>query len=365
MDIAKVLGNKNSTQASKIIESCNRRKIKTKTPGGNKDMVFADPLGVKMLLQRCRSAHTQKIINTLSRFGVSLEVVYACKETSCMRVFEKAFRHFSPQAQYPVGDFRIDLYFPEHKIALECDENGHADRLVEAERTRQLYIEGELNCYFIRFNPDHPEFNIGDVVHEMITVLHNRISWEKYHERIADTVKPLSKACAKKNLDLCLSKPCNICKIEQPLDNFNFAKENRDGRENICRNCKRERQAKNLATKRDTMEVVVDKACKVCRITKSLENDFYKDKLAPDGHMRRCKDCHTDKQKVPKTHVVVTEKRCTSCSITKPVSDFYKSSKSPDGFTIYCLKCSQIKGRANYAKAKGKTKGTTTEDSND
>ena len=46
------------------------------------------------------------------------------------------------------------MYFPEHKLAVECDEFGHNDRDVNYEVTRQKYMEAKLGCQFIRFNPD-------------------------------------------------------------------------------------------------------------------------------------------------------------------------------------------------------------------
>ena len=35
--------------------------------------------------------------------------------------------------QYHVDGYRIDLYFPEYKLAIECDEFGHRDRDLEYE----------------------------------------------------------------------------------------------------------------------------------------------------------------------------------------------------------------------------------------
>jgi prophage antirepressor-like protein len=167
-----------------------------------------------------------------------------------------------------------------------------------------------------------------------------------------------------KNPELLTIKPCSHCNTEKLLNEFNMAKEHRDGRENVCKKCKRIRQAKVLSEQRANTDFPNEKSCNLCNVTKPL-NDFHNDKLAPDGHMRRCKDCHNEKQKKPKTLVVITEKCCASCKDIKPITDYYRHSRSKDGYAFYCRICSQIKGRANYAKAKGKTKGTTTEDSND
>ena len=64
------------------------------------------------------------------------------------------------QTQYTVIGNRIDLYFYKHKLAIEVDELGHADRNLNNEIERQKALERELDCVFIRINPDEKDFNI-------------------------------------------------------------------------------------------------------------------------------------------------------------------------------------------------------------
>ena len=64
------------------------------------------------------------------------------------------------QTQYTVMGYRIDLYFHEYKLAIEVDELGHNDRNIDYEIQRQKALERELNCVFIRINPDEKDFNI-------------------------------------------------------------------------------------------------------------------------------------------------------------------------------------------------------------
>ena len=54
------------------------------------------------------------------------------------------------QTQYNVLRYRIDLYFYKHKLAIEIDELGHADRNLSNEIERQKVLEKELGCVFIR-----------------------------------------------------------------------------------------------------------------------------------------------------------------------------------------------------------------------
>ena len=62
--------------------------------------------------------------------------------------------------KYSVLGYRIDLYFHKHKLAIEADELGHADRNLSNEIERQKALEKELDCVFIRINPDEENFNI-------------------------------------------------------------------------------------------------------------------------------------------------------------------------------------------------------------
>ena len=62
--------------------------------------------------------------------------------------------------QYTVLSYRIDLYFHKYKLELEVDELGHNDRNNDYKIQRQQALERELNCVFIRINPDAVGFNI-------------------------------------------------------------------------------------------------------------------------------------------------------------------------------------------------------------
>ena len=64
------------------------------------------------------------------------------------------------QAQYTVIGYRIDLYFHKYNLAIKVDELGHNDRNITYEIQRRQVLERELNCIFIRINPDAVDFNI-------------------------------------------------------------------------------------------------------------------------------------------------------------------------------------------------------------
>ena len=61
------------------------------------------------------------------------------KEQTVIDSIKDAFEGENLQTQYTVLDYRTDLYFHKHKLAVEVDELGHADRNLsnEIERTTQ------------------------------------------------------------------------------------------------------------------------------------------------------------------------------------------------------------------------------------
>ncbi len=66
--------------------------------------------------------------------------------------------------QYKVKTYKIDCYFIDHKLVLECDENNHEDRDIEYETIREKVIVDLLDCKIIRFNPNDPNFKLQQVI---------------------------------------------------------------------------------------------------------------------------------------------------------------------------------------------------------
>ena len=58
--------------------------------------------------------------------------------------------------------YKIDLYFHDHKLAIEDDDKGH----ISYEMERQKAVEKELGCEFI-INPDEENFNIFKAENEI------------------------------------------------------------------------------------------------------------------------------------------------------------------------------------------------------
>ena len=63
----------------------------------------------------------------------------------------------------------IDLYLPDHKLAIEIDEKRHIDRKKKKERKDK--IEKGLGSEFITINPDSEKFNIHIEIGYTITLM--------------------------------------------------------------------------------------------------------------------------------------------------------------------------------------------------
>ena len=95
-----------------------------------------------------------------NNLGFRLHDVINTKEQTVLKSIKDAFEGEDMQTQYSVLGYRIDLYFHKHKLAIEVDELGHADRNLGNEIERQKVLKKELGCVFIRINHDKESFNI-------------------------------------------------------------------------------------------------------------------------------------------------------------------------------------------------------------
>ena len=113
-------------------------------------------LALKVIMD-CR---TDESCNLKRNLGFRLNDVINTKEQTVLKSIVDAFEGEDMQIQYSVLSYRIDLYFDKHKFAIEVDELGHADRNLSNEIEIQKALEKELDCVFIRINPDEENFNI-------------------------------------------------------------------------------------------------------------------------------------------------------------------------------------------------------------
>ena len=108
------------------------------------------------------NCRTDESCNLKSNLGFTLHNVVNTKEQSVINSIKDAFEGEDMQTQYSVLSYRIDLYFHKCKLAIEVDELGHADRNFNNEMERKRALERELNCVFIRIDPEEILKRRGD-----------------------------------------------------------------------------------------------------------------------------------------------------------------------------------------------------------
>lgn len=122
--------------------------------------------GAVKLARFCR--RSEKARAFLQERGIAHPHVFY-PEGKVLDIIEAAMSGFSVCfKQYDVKGFRVDLFLRDLNIAIECDKRCHEYKEKCYEGFRQQEIEKKLGCRFIRFNPDMPGFNIGQVINDLI-----------------------------------------------------------------------------------------------------------------------------------------------------------------------------------------------------
>ena len=162
-DIASLIGDKNYRHTLKHYSSACARIVGCPDVHGRAQRTkFLTRLGLNHYLVTSRQPKAKALA---AKLGITSLVRYESKETETIAqivsVFGETYRH-QRQKTVVCGErqYRIDLYFEDELLAIECDEDGHRDRCPKAEMERQSRIEAELGCAFLRYNPDAVDFDI-------------------------------------------------------------------------------------------------------------------------------------------------------------------------------------------------------------
>ena len=97
---------------------------------------------------------TNKSCSLKKKLLFKLYDVINAKEQTIINSIKDTFEGENMQSRYSVLGYRIDLHFHEYKLAIEVDELGHTNININNEIERQKPLEKELNCVFIKINPD-------------------------------------------------------------------------------------------------------------------------------------------------------------------------------------------------------------------
>jgi hypothetical protein len=83
------------------------------------------------------------------------------------------------------------------------------------------------------------------------------------------------------------------------------------------------------------------KTCSKCKKEKSL-SDFFKQKSNKDGYNNICKECCSVYWRKPKEEIENGYKRCTKCKEIKKIGDFGKKHTLKSGIRSSCKECDKI-----------------------
>ena len=98
-----------------------------------------------------------------------------CIENQTIGFISNAYSNMiNVKRQFTIDKYRADLYFVDHKLVIECDENNHDDRDLENEKIRELYITS-LGNKIIRYNPNEKGFDLSNVLREINAILFSGI----------------------------------------------------------------------------------------------------------------------------------------------------------------------------------------------
>jgi len=147
-----------------------RNKIKNKNQNGgqNRILYMLTELAFELLKNsfNLRNRYIVNVSNNVKCINIGM-----CIENQTIGFIENSFNSvLNVKRQHTIGKYRVDLYFIDYKLVIECDENNHIDRDINDERIREEYIMS-LGNKIIRYNPNEPNFDLSNVLNKINAVL--------------------------------------------------------------------------------------------------------------------------------------------------------------------------------------------------
>lgn len=175
VDIARILEYKDYSKS--INNLLNEYKKKVTIKEDNKpprSYIYLTLDGLKHLVINSRKTNSIKLAQELNIDVHNTK--FECLESQTLQKIKNVFKGENMIEQYQILTYRIDLYFVDYNLCIECDERGHNDRDVVYERKRQNQISKELKSpQWIRFNPNENNFNIYDTINQIFLIIKTQI----------------------------------------------------------------------------------------------------------------------------------------------------------------------------------------------
>ena len=140
-----------------------------KQNGGQNKIIFMLTETAFELLKNSYNLRNRYIVDISD--NVKCINVGMCIENQTIGFIENSYsKMLNVKRQYVFNKYKVDLYFIDYKLVIECDENNHTDRNAEQEKIRESYITS-LGNKFIRYNPNAESFDLSNVLREINSVL--------------------------------------------------------------------------------------------------------------------------------------------------------------------------------------------------
>ena len=107
---------------------------------------------------------TSTPIEFRTKLGFNQHDLIMTKEQSVLTKIIKVLEREKILLQHTVLSYKIDLYFVEHKLAIEVDEKGHRDGDRYEEIEREKTTEKDVGCKLIGINLDEKDFDVYVVI---------------------------------------------------------------------------------------------------------------------------------------------------------------------------------------------------------
>jgi len=144
-------------------------KLNEKKWGGHNKEIFMLTEKAFELLKNSFNLRNRYIVNLSDT--VKYVNIGMCIENQTIGFIENAYGGImNLKRQYIFGRYKVDLYFIDHHLVIECDENNHNDRDPIEEKNREDYIVS-LGNKIIRYNPNSQSFDLSDVLREINNIL--------------------------------------------------------------------------------------------------------------------------------------------------------------------------------------------------
>lgn len=296
-DVGKLLNLANIRTSITKYNNTEKTILKIDTNVGKQNIIFLSEKGIKRLICNSRKQMSIKLCKEL---GLNLESKYSELEMEFVKRIKEIFDGEVIEEQYIVDKYRIDLYFPEYKLAIEYDEYEHKYQITN-DKIRQNYIIEKLNCVFIRVKEK-------DCVNKAINNIYKHIKQSFIKNNFTIKIDSDDKENILKTHGN--DKDIITTTLINNYDTINSNNENSDNKNSINKDIINSSQ----------------KECDTCRISLNKELFFN------SSDIDTCISCYN---KINNGDY----KQCNKCLSIKSTYEFYKSKKYKCGYRSNCKIC--------------------------